>query len=233
MLARNTATARRPHQPTAGAGAVVLVHVPRCPGRSHRSCGLVQAVSQHTSATQKPVEHCDGVIHAPPWGTGVLVGVAVGVLVTVAVLVAVAVAVAVLVGVSVGVGVGVLLGTGTPSMTAQLAKPPSPHRPSDSLVEPVHSDGHRKVQPSVVKHWGAPLGQPGASGPRHRQHTPVAALGAISSNTPKMQTTMGRIEILGERGASITFSIRPRGWDASTQGYPRGQRQAFAVSARR
>src|SRR5262249_46054922 len=100
MLARNTATARRPHPPTAGAGAVVLVHVPRCPGRSHRSCGLVQAVSQHTSATQKPVEHCDGVVHAPPWGTGVLVGVAVGVLV------GVSVTVGVLVGVSVGVFVG-------------------------------------------------------------------------------------------------------------------------------
>src|SRR5262249_56838583 len=94
MLARNTATARRPHQPTAGAGAVVLVHVPRCPGRSHRSCGLVQAVSQHTSSTQKPVEHCDGVMHAPPWGTGVLVGVAGGGVVARAVLVAGAGAVA-------------------------------------------------------------------------------------------------------------------------------------------
>src|SRR5262249_57117722 len=102
MLARNTATARRPHPPTAGAGAVVLVHVPRCPGRSHRSCGLVQAVSQHTSATQNPVEHCDGVMHAPPWGTGVLVGVAVGGVVAVAVFVAVAAG-----GAVVGVGAGV------------------------------------------------------------------------------------------------------------------------------
>ena len=108
MLARNTATARRPHQPTAGAGAVVLVHMPRCPGRSHRSCGLVQAVSQHTSATQNPVEHCDGVVHAPPRGTGVLVGVCV----TVPVLVAVAVLVAVPVAVAVAVLVGVLVGVG-------------------------------------------------------------------------------------------------------------------------
>jgi len=76
------------------------MHVPRCPGRSHRSCGLVQAVSQHTSATQNPVEHCDGVVHAPPWGTGVLVGVAVGVLV------GVSVTVGVFVGVLVGVNVG-------------------------------------------------------------------------------------------------------------------------------
>src|SRR5262249_28274814 len=79
---------------SAGAGARPE-HVPRCPGRSHRP--LVHALLQHTSSTQKPVEHCDGVIHAPPWGTGVFVGVAVGVLV----------AVAVLVGVFVGVSVGV------------------------------------------------------------------------------------------------------------------------------
>src|SRR5215813_9139014 len=84
MLARNTATARRPHQPTAGAGAVVLVHMPRRPGKSHRSCGLVQAVSQHTPPAQKPVAHCGGVAQAPPCGTGV--GVLVGVLVTVGVL---------------------------------------------------------------------------------------------------------------------------------------------------
>src|SRR5215470_8318942 len=94
MLARNTAAARRPHPPTAGAGAVVLVHMPRRPGKSHRSWGLVQTVSQQTASTQKPVAHCDGVVHAPPWGTGVLVGVAVGVLV------------GVFVGVLVGVNVG-------------------------------------------------------------------------------------------------------------------------------
>lgn len=45
----------------------------------------MQAVSQHTPSTQKPVEHCDGVAHAPPCGTGVFVGVMVGVLVGVAV----------------------------------------------------------------------------------------------------------------------------------------------------
>jgi len=80
--------------------------MPRRSGKSHRGWGLVQAVSQHTSATQRPVEHCDGVVHAPPSGTGVLVGVAVGVLV------GVSVTVGVLVGVFVGVFVGVLVTVG-------------------------------------------------------------------------------------------------------------------------
>jgi hypothetical protein len=72
----------------------------------HRIDGSVQAVSQQTPVTQKPVPHCEGVEHAPPWGTGVLVGVAVGVLVGVVV----GVLLGVLVGVFVGVFVGVLVG---------------------------------------------------------------------------------------------------------------------------
>ena len=57
-------------------------------------------MSQQTPLVQKPVEHCDGVAHASPCGTGVLVGVevTVGVLVGVAVTVTVAVTVAVAVG---------------------------------------------------------------------------------------------------------------------------------------
>ena len=100
--------------------------MPRCPGRSHRP--LVHALLQHASSTQKPVEHCDGVVHAPPWGTGVLVGVAVGV----------SVAVGVLVGVSVGVWVGGIGGsidlqaskTGpTPQVAPTLPKlPPHPKK---------------------------------------------------------------------------------------------------------
>jgi len=55
-------------------------------------------VSQHTPLAQKPVAHCDGVVQAPPCGTGV--GVAVPVEVTVGVWV--------IVGVVVGVGVFVI-----------------------------------------------------------------------------------------------------------------------------
>jgi hypothetical protein len=78
----------------------------------HFSDGLVQAVSQQTPLAQKPVPHCEGVEHAPPWGTGVLVGVevTVGVLVGVAVVVTVGVLVGVAVGVLVAVAVGVLVG---------------------------------------------------------------------------------------------------------------------------
>ena len=79
--------------------------MPRCPGRSHRP--LVHALLQHTSSTQKPVAHSAGVEHAPPCGTGVLVGVAVGVLVAVEVLVTVEVLVAVAVVVAVAVLVAV------------------------------------------------------------------------------------------------------------------------------
>jgi hypothetical protein len=138
-----------PHGVSVGASAAVLAHVPACPARLQRIKGSVQAVLQQTPVTQNPVPHCDGVEHAPPRGTGVLVGVAVGVLVGVCVgvfvtvgvlvgvllgvLVGVFVGVLVLVGVNVGVLVGVSVGvfvaTGTPSMTPQLAKSPCPQVP--------------------------------------------------------------------------------------------------------
>jgi hypothetical protein len=87
-----------------GALAASLEQVPTWPARLHRINGSVQAVSQQTPVTQKPVPHCDGVAQAPPWGTGVAVGVevTVGVLVGVAVIVTVAVTVAVAVMVGVG-----------------------------------------------------------------------------------------------------------------------------------
>jgi hypothetical protein len=78
----------KPHGVSVGAAAAVLAQVPTWPARLQRVIGSVQAVSQQTPVTQNPVPHCEGVEHAPPWGTGVLVGVAVAV------------------GVEVGVGVG-------------------------------------------------------------------------------------------------------------------------------
>jgi len=61
----------------------------------HRISGSVQALSQHTPLAQKPVPHCDGVVQAPPCGTGLAVGVAVT------------------------VAVGVFEGTGVPSIVVQ------------------------------------------------------------------------------------------------------------------
>jgi hypothetical protein len=112
MLVSRMPAASNPHGVSVGASATVLAHVPTCPARLQRIDGSVQAVSQQTLVTQKPVEHCDGVEQVPPWGTGVLVGVAVGVLVGVCVGVFVGVSVGVLVGVCVGVNVavGVLVG---------------------------------------------------------------------------------------------------------------------------
>ena len=144
---------------------------------------------QTLSAQERPDAHCEVVAHAPPWGTGVAVavGVIVGVAVTVEVLVAVVVCVAVAVivavavtvavavlvpvavivavvvtvGVTVAVAVcvGVLLGTGTPSMTAQ------PKAASQFTEESACSPGHPRPPHvdehawTVLKHWGAPLGQ--------------------------------------------------------------------------
>jgi hypothetical protein len=105
ILAISTPTAL-----SVGASAAVLAHVPAWPARLHRVIGSVQAVSQQTLVTQKPVPHCAGVAQAPPWGTGVLVGVMVGVCVGVFDGVMVGVAVGVLLGVAVGVLVDVALG---------------------------------------------------------------------------------------------------------------------------
>ena len=119
-VSRSAATIN-PHGVSVGALAAALAHVPSCPARLQRIDGSVQAVLQQTPSTQKPVEHNEGVEHAPPIGMGVLVGVAVGVLVGVLVGVFVGVLlgvkVGVLVGVLVGVWVGVADGTGTPSIT--------------------------------------------------------------------------------------------------------------------
>ena len=120
-LTSNSAVAKSPHGVSVGAGAVVLAQIPTRLVRLQRIDGSVQAVLQQTPSTQKPVEHNEGVEHAPPIGMGVLVGVAVGVLVGVLVGVFVGVLlgvkVGVLVGVLVGVWVGVADGTGTPSIT--------------------------------------------------------------------------------------------------------------------
>jgi hypothetical protein len=105
MPASNTDAPNNPHGVSVGAAAASLAHVPTCPARLQRINGSVQAVLQQTPLVQKPVEHCDGVAQAPPWGTGVLVGVAV----TVAVAVLVGVWVGVRVGVAVGVAVDVLV----------------------------------------------------------------------------------------------------------------------------
>ena len=79
-----------PHGVSDGAAAASLAHVPSCPGRLQRISGSVQAVSQHTTSTQKPDAQAGPVVQEPPLGIGVRVGVAVGVRV----------------GVVVGVGVG-------------------------------------------------------------------------------------------------------------------------------
>src|SRR6266702_7411225 len=94
MLASNTDAASRPHGVRAGAGAAVLAHVPRRPGRLHCSSGPVQAVSQQTPSTQKVDEHCTRSVQLDPLGCGVGVAVGVGVDVLVAVCVGVAVGVA-------------------------------------------------------------------------------------------------------------------------------------------
>jgi hypothetical protein len=119
MPASNTDAPSNPHGVSVGAAAASLAHVPTCPGRLQRTNGSVQAVLQQMVSTQKLGEaHCDAMLHAPPIGTGVLVGVAVavtvgvavGVAVCVAVRVAVTVAVAVVVGVAVIVAVAVMVG---------------------------------------------------------------------------------------------------------------------------
>jgi hypothetical protein len=87
MPASNTDAPSNPHGVSVGALAAALAHVPTLPARLQRINGSVQAVLQQTPLAQKPVPHCDGAAHAPPCGTGVLVGVevTVGVLVGVAV----------------------------------------------------------------------------------------------------------------------------------------------------
>jgi len=74
-----------------GAGATVELQRPCRPGRLHCWFGPLQAVSQHTSSTQKPLWHCVPAEHGEPNGNGVFVGVAVGVPVGVVVGVAVGV----------------------------------------------------------------------------------------------------------------------------------------------
>jgi len=73
-------------------------------------------VSQHTSSTQNPEAHTDGVVHAAPFGFGVLVGV------PLAVAVDVCVAVGVRVTVAVRVAVAVQLGCDTPPQVLHLLK---------------------------------------------------------------------------------------------------------------
>src|SRR5262249_22082744 len=67
-----------PHGVNVGASAAVLAQVPTWPARLQRIDGSVHPVSQQTLSTQKPVEQAGPVLHAPPWGTPVLVGVTVG-----------------------------------------------------------------------------------------------------------------------------------------------------------
>ena len=156
---------------------------------------------QQTPLAQKPVPHCDGAAHAPPCGTGVLVGVevTVGVLVGVAVGVFVGVAVAVLVGVD----VGVLVGTGVPSITWQSEKRPCPQTAGDWL-NPLMHPALAQAKDAVVKHFG--------SGPlEHCVHlvqsalTPLAAI-HVTSNSPKTEIANGRMKTIAPRGARIAPS---------------------------
>jgi hypothetical protein len=123
-----------PHGVNVGAFAATLAHVPTWPARLQRISGSVQAVSQQTPVTQKPVPHCAGVAQAPPCGTGVLLGVAVGVLVGVRVGVFVGVAVGVLVGVCVGVNVGVAVGV---LVGVEVGATLNQRVPSSSLGRPI------------------------------------------------------------------------------------------------
>jgi hypothetical protein len=86
----------------------------------------VQRALQQTLSTQKPgVAHCAGVLHAPPMGTGVLVGVA----------------------------VGVNVGTGVPSMKAHPLNSPVPQtKPGPPLSVALHPMAeHGETHESVVK----------------------------------------------------------------------------------
>lgn len=58
--------ASKPVLDAAGAAAAVVAHVPTCPGRLHCSRRPSQAVSQQTPSAHWSVEHCDGVLQAPP-----------------------------------------------------------------------------------------------------------------------------------------------------------------------
>jgi len=127
----------------AGAPAAVVAHVPTWPGRLHCSSGASQAVSQQTPSAHSSVEHCEGVLQAPPCGTGLAVGVLVAVPVLVAVLVAVAVAVAV----AVSVAVGVLVSVG--SITEQPADIPWPQVPVGSVNLPHNTPSHSPLQSFV------------------------------------------------------------------------------------
>ena len=73
-----------PDRDSAGAGAASDMQVPGS-RPLHVSRSPVQAVSQHTSSTQNPEAHTDGVVHAAPFGFGVLVGVPLAVAVDVCV----------------------------------------------------------------------------------------------------------------------------------------------------
>jgi hypothetical protein len=77
MPVSNMPATSNPHGVIAGASTATLAHVPTWPARLHLVNGSVQAVSQQTLSAQKPVPHCEGVEHAPPTETGVLVGVGV------------------------------------------------------------------------------------------------------------------------------------------------------------
>jgi len=61
--------ASRPAFDAAGAAAAVALHVPAWPSRLHCCSGPSHAVSQQTPSAQLSVEHCEGSVQAPPWGT--------------------------------------------------------------------------------------------------------------------------------------------------------------------
>jgi len=133
---------------SAGAAGLTRVHVPRLLGALQTNCGWSQAVSQHTPSTQKVDAHSPGVTHAPPFGTGVIVGVAelvavcvavavpVAVDVVVPVAVAVAVSVAVDVVVPVAVAVGVWVGVDDGVGLLQAPKRPPLQEPPATNIEP-------------------------------------------------------------------------------------------------
>ena len=135
MRASITDPISNPHGVSVGALAAALAQVPTSPARLQRIKGSVQAVSQQTLSTQKPVPHCDGVAQAPPCETGIPVDVTVGVTVGLPVVVLVGVMVGVVVGVVVWVNVGVLVGVKLGvAVAGHVAPPPDtkqPHSPGD------------------------------------------------------------------------------------------------------
>lgn len=171
--------ASRPAFEAAGAGAVgAAAHTPALPGVPHDWPIGHEAVAQHVPSTQKPVAHCDGVVHSPPCGTGVPVGVPVAV------------------GVAVDVTVPVGVATGVPSMTAHSCGRFGSHVPGTgpgAQPRPWQSVEHSWMS-DTLKHCGCPTGH-GTSDVWQRQQIgagPAAAQTGTSHIARAMTQPMAR-----------------------------------------